>query len=105
MVINVGLDLRVVDVRTFRTLYVTSLQKQIVGFEVEAGVFSFFGNKLVEFDAGALRNEPLQVGVRSVVEMGVLQILTEGFGLPTPENCGLVKVDPRSGELEPSPET
>ena len=97
--INVGLDLRVVDVRTFRTLYVTSLQKQIIGFEVEAGVFSFFGNNLVEFDAGALRNEPLQVGVRSVVEMGVLQILTEGFGLPTPENCALTRVDPRTGDL------
>lgn len=104
-IINVGLDLRIVDVRTFQTVYATSLQKQIIGFEVETGVFSFFGNNLVEFDAGALRNEPLQVGVRSVVEMGVLQILTEGFGLPTPENCDLVKVARESGELNSFSET
>ncbi|WP_089730700.1 CsgG/HfaB family protein [Modicisalibacter muralis] len=85
-VINVGLDLRLVDVRSFRTLYVSSLQKQIVGYEVESGIFRFFGNQLIEFDAGAVRNEPLQHGVRSVVEMGAYQILTEGLGLPVPDN-------------------
>ncbi|GMG82461.1 holdfast anchoring protein HfaB [Paralimibaculum aggregatum] len=100
VIINVGLDLRVVNARTFRTVYVTSLQKQIVGYEVEAGIFSFFGTQLVEFDAGVLQNEPLQVGVRSVVEMAVVQILTEGFGLPTPAECDLVRVGPRSGSSE-----
>ncbi|RUR33319.1 curli production assembly/transport component CsgG [Vreelandella andesensis] len=84
-VINVGLDLRLVDVRTFRTLYVSSLQKQVVGYEVESGVYRFFGNQLIEFDTGAVRNEPLQLGVRSVVEMSAFQILTEGLGLPLPE--------------------
>ncbi|WP_227370839.1 CsgG/HfaB family protein [Halomonas sp. M20] len=86
-VINVGLDLRLVDVRSFRTLYVSTLQKQIVGYEVEAGVFRFFGNQLIEFDSGAVRNEPLQLGVRSVVEMGAYQILTEGLGLPVPDRA------------------
>ncbi|ABE58423.1 CsgG/HfaB family protein [Chromohalobacter israelensis] len=81
-VINVGLDLRVVDATTFQTVYVTSLQKQIVGNQVEAGVYRFFDNQLVEFDAGTVRNEPLQLGVRSVVEMAAYQILTEGLGLP-----------------------
>ncbi|MCD1636949.1 hypothetical protein K7H91_24680 [Martelella mediterranea] len=88
-VINVGLDLRLVDMRSFRTLYVSSLQKQIVGYEVEAGVFRFFGDSLVEFDAGEVRNEPLQLGVRSVVELATYQILTNGLGFPTVknENC------------------
>lgn len=84
-VINVGLDLRLVDVRTFSTLYVSSLQKQVVGYEVESGIYRFFGNQLIEFDTGAVRNEPLQLGVRSVVEMSAFQILTEGLGLPLPE--------------------
>lgn len=90
-VINVGLDLRMVDIRTFRTVYVTSLQKQVVGYEVEAGIYRFFGNQLVEFDSGAVRNEPLQLGVRSVVEMGAYQLLTEGLGLPVPagQECEL----------------
>ncbi|CEP36363.1 Curli production assembly/transport component CsgG [Halomonas sp. R57-5] len=84
-VINVGLDLRLVDVRTFSTLYVSSLQKQVVGYEVESGIYRFFGNQLIEFDTGAVRNEPLQLGVRSVVEMSAFQILTEGLGLPLPD--------------------
>lgn len=81
-VINVAADLRLVDMRTLRTVYVTSLQKQIVGVEQEAGIFRFFDNQLVEFDSGSVRNEPLQLGVRSVMELGAYQILTEGLGLP-----------------------
>lgn len=94
-VINVGLDLRVVDALSLRTVYVTSLQKQIVGYEVEAGVFRFFNNRLVEFDAGVIRNEPLQLGVRSVIEMAAYQIMTEGFNLPVPDEdrCKLETVE------------
>ncbi|MEW5727881.1 MAG: CsgG/HfaB family protein [Pseudomonadota bacterium] len=91
VVINVGLDLRVVNSRTFEVPYITSLQKQIVGFEVEANVFRFFGTQLVEFDAGMVKNEPLQLGVRSVVEMAVYQIMTDYLGLKGPEECGLVQ--------------
>lgn len=87
-VVNVGLDLRMVDVRTFKTHYVTSLQKQIVGYEVESGVYRFFGDHLIEFDAGAVKNEPLQLGVRSVVELATYQILTEGLGLPVANHEG-----------------
>jgi curli biogenesis system outer membrane secretion channel CsgG len=91
VVINVGLDLRVVNSRTFEVPYITSLQKQIQGFEVEANVFRFFGTQLVELDAGMIRNEPLQLGVRSVVEMAVYQIMTDYLGLKGPEECGLVQ--------------
>lgn len=80
-VINVGLDLRLIDMESLGTVYVTSLQKQIVGVEYEAGIFRFFGDQFIEFDSGEIRNEPIQLGVRSVVEMAVYQILTEGLGL------------------------
>src|SRR5690606_28287796 len=82
VVINVALDMRVIDSRNFTIRYVSSLQKQIYGYEVEANVFRFFGNNLVEFGAGNIRNEPLQLGVRSVVEMAVYQIMTEFLKLP-----------------------
>jgi curli production assembly/transport component CsgG/holdfast attachment protein HfaB len=91
VVINVALDLRVVDARTFEVRYVTNLQKQVRGVEVEANVFRFFGDTLVEFDAGRIRNEPLQLGVRSVVEMAVYQIMTEFLGLPGSQECSLVR--------------
>ena len=87
VVINVGLDLRLVNGRTFEVVHVSPLQKQIFGYEVEANVFRFFGSQLVEFDAGRIQNEPLQLGVRSVVEMAVYQMMTDYFGLPAQEEC------------------
>jgi len=100
VIINVALDMRVIDSRRFTIPYVVSLQKQIFGFEVEANVFRFFGNTLVEFDAGRIRNEPLQLGVRSVIEMGVYQIMTEFLGLPTSDRCRLVETDHMASYLE-----
>jgi curli production assembly/transport component CsgG/holdfast attachment protein HfaB len=89
VVINVGLDVRVVNSQTFEVVYVSSLQKQILGYEVEANIFRFFGSKLVEFNAGRIQNEPLQLGVRSVVEMAVYQIMTDYLGLPPSPNCSV----------------
>lgn len=100
VIINVALDLRVIDSRTFTIPFVVSLQKQIYGFEVEANVFRFFGDTLVEFDAGRIRNEPLQLGVRSVIEMAVYQIMTDFLGLPTSESCQLVETDHMASYLE-----
>jgi curli production assembly/transport component CsgG/holdfast attachment protein HfaB len=100
VVINVALDLRVIDSRNFAIRYVSSLQKQIYGFEVAANIFRFFGDTLVEFDAGAIKNEPIQLGVRSVVEMAVYQIMTDFLGLPANPSCGLVRSDAMAAKLE-----
>lgn len=89
VIINVALDLRVVDRRTFGVRYATSLQKQIYGYEVEANVFRFFGTTLIEFEAGQIKNEPIQLGVRSVVEMAVYQIMTDFLGLPPSDGCSV----------------
>ena len=100
VVINVALDLRVIDSRNFAIRYVSSLQKQIYGVEVEANVFRFFGETLVEFDGGMIRNEPLQLGVRSVVEMATHQIMTDFLGLPVEDGCRLVETDNMEQYLE-----
>lgn len=100
VVINVALDLRVVNAKNFSVPYVATLQKQIYGFEVEANVFRFFGSSLIEFDAGMIKNEPLQLGVRSVVEMGIYQILTDFLGLPAVAGCDLVEPDHFPNYLE-----
>lgn len=100
VVVNVAMDLRVVDARNFAIRYVTSLQKQILGYEVEANVFRFFGDTLIEFDAGAIRNEPMQLGVRSVAEMAVYQIMTDFLKLPGAPGCSLVKSDAMNAHLD-----
>lgn len=99
VVVNVAMDLRVIDSRNFAIRYVTSLQKQILGYEVEANVFRFFGDALIEFDAGAVRNEPMQLGVRSVAEMAVYQIMTDFLKLPVAQGCSLVKSDAMDAHL------
>lgn len=91
VVINVGLDVRVINSQTFEVGYANSLQKQIFGYEVEANVFRFFDSRLVEFDAGRIQNEPLQLGVRSVVEMAAYQIMTDYLGLPSSPECALAQ--------------
>lgn len=105
VIINVGVDLRVIDSKNFRIRYVSSLQKQILGYEVEANVFRFFGDTLVEFDAGSIRNEPLQLGVRSVIEMAVYQIFTDYLKLPVAPGCSLVENDSMESYLEKQPKT
>jgi curli production assembly/transport component CsgG/holdfast attachment protein HfaB len=93
VVINVALDIRVINSSNFNIEFASSLQKQIFGYEVEANVFRFFGSTLVEFDAGQIRNEPLQLGVRSVVEMAAYQIMTEFLGLPGEPRCALERTE------------
>ena len=107
VIINVAMDLRVIDSRNFAIRYVSSLQKQIVGYEVDSNVFRFFGSTLIEFDAGAIRNEPLQLGVRSVAEMAVYQIMTDFLGLPEATGCGLADNDAMASylEIERSPQS
>ena len=100
VVVNVAMDLRVIDSKNFSIRYVSSLQKQIVGYEVEANVFRFFGTSLIEFDAGAIRNEPMQLGVRSVAEMAVYQIMTDFLGLPEAPGCSLVESDHMASYLQ-----
>lgn len=100
VVMNVALDLRVVDSETFEVAYVSSLQKQILGFEVESNVFRFFGDTLIEFNAGQVKNEPLQLGVRSVVEMASYQIMTDFLGLPKRDKCKLVKTEAMEKQLK-----
>jgi curli production assembly/transport component CsgG/holdfast attachment protein HfaB len=99
-VVNVALDLRVINSKNFAVAYVSTLQKQIYGYEVQADVFRFFDTTFVELEAGHVRNEPLQLGVRAVVEMAVYQIMTEFLRLPRDPSCALVENDHMSSYLE-----
>jgi curli production assembly/transport component CsgG/holdfast attachment protein HfaB len=100
VLINVALDLRVVDAKTFAVRYVTSLQKQIFGYEVQANVFRFFGDTLLELEAGKIQNEPMQLALRSIVEMSVYKIMTDFLGLPKSDDCALVESDHMASYLK-----
>ncbi|HEX4097069.1 MAG TPA: holdfast anchoring protein HfaB [Caulobacteraceae bacterium] len=86
-VMNVGLDMRLVNTRTLEVVDVISYQKQIVGREISAGVFDIFHGVAVDVDAGNAGLEPLQLGVRALIERGVLEMMANIYGAPGPQVC------------------
>lgn len=85
-VMNIGLDLRLVNSRTLEVVDYVSYQKQIVGREIKAGVFDFFGGNLFSLGVGTSAQEPLQLAVRAVVERAVLKLLVPLYEV-NPTDC------------------
>lgn len=83
---NVGVDLRIVDSRSLVVIKTVSMQKQITGTEVGAGIFRFFGTELLDVNMGSKNQEPLQLGVRTTIEHGLLELLGAVSGL-NPQPC------------------
>ncbi len=83
---NVGVDLRIVDSRSLIVVKTVSMQKQITGIEVGAGIFRFFGTDLLDLNVGSKNQEPLQLGVRTTIEHGLLELLGAISGL-SPQPC------------------
>ena len=95
-VMNVGLDLRLVDTRTLQVADVISYQKQIIGRQVGIGLFDFLHGNVYDISAGEGGLEPIQLGVRSVIERAVLEMMANLYGAPGPEIC-LQNGDPLGG--------
>ncbi len=85
-VLNVGLDLRLVRTSSLEVVDVISYQKQIIGRELRAGVFDFFGGNLIDIGAGEKALEPIQLAVRSVIERAVLEMVGSLYGAG-PQTC------------------
>lgn len=77
---SVGVDLRMVETDTLRIVGTVSLQKQITGHEVGLNIFRFFGSDLFDLSAGFKNLEPLQLGVRTTLEQGVLDLMARATG-------------------------
>src|SRR5580698_7630013 len=81
-VMNVGLDLRLVDTNTLEVVDVISYQKQIIGRQMQAGVFDFLGHTFFDASIGESALEPIQLAVRSVIERAVLEMVTRVYHVP-----------------------
>jgi holdfast attachment protein HfaB len=86
-VMNIGLDLRLVNTRTLEVVDVVSYQKQIVGREISAGVFDILNGNTFDISAGTAGLEPLQLGVRAMVERATLEMMANLYGMPGPQAC------------------
>jgi len=78
---SIAADLRIVDTRSLVVLRTVSLQKQVVGHEVELNVFRFFGSRLFDITAGTRNQEPIQLAVRATLEIGVLELMASVSGV------------------------
>jgi curli biogenesis system outer membrane secretion channel CsgG len=87
----ISVDLHLVDTRSSTIKEVASLSKQIVGYETQTNVFKFFGSVLVNYDGGTQINEPLSVGVRSVIERAVFDIVSDLYGIKDGECKALAR--------------
>ena len=102
---NVGLDLRLVDTNTLEVVDVISYQKQIIGRQIQAGVFDFLGHTFFDASLGESALEPIQLAVRSVVERAVLEMVSRLYHAPTSacsSNFG-TSADPLAGPGDNSP--
>ena len=82
-VMNVGLDMRLVNTNTLEVADVISYQKQIIGRQIQAGVFDFLGHTFFDASVGESALEPIQLAVRSVVERAVLEMVSRLYHAPT----------------------
>lgn len=98
-------DIRMVDSRTGEIVATGSPYKEMVGIEVQSGIFRFFGNTLVSFDAGNKANEPTQLGVRAMMERATFDMLHQLYRLPHGDECERVAdaVDRTALGLAPAP--
>jgi len=86
-VMNIGLDFRLIDTRTLEVVDVISYQKQIIGREVRAGLFSFFDDTLLDISAGERALEPVQLAVRAGVERAVVEVMANFYGVADTHMC------------------
>jgi curli biogenesis system outer membrane secretion channel CsgG len=86
-VMNVGLDLRLINTRTLEVVDVISYQKQIEAHQVGIGLFKIWNGNAFQVGAGEGALEPLQLGVRAVIERAAAEMVANLYGMPGPEAC------------------
>ncbi len=86
-VMNVAMDLRLVETKTEEVVDVVSYQKQIIGRQVGAGFFKFFGSNVIDVSVGGGGLEPVQLAVRSLIERAVVEMVANLYGAPGPSAC------------------
>ena len=92
-VINVGVDLRLVDTQTLEVVDVISYQKQVIGREVQANYFDFFGGTIFDIGGGESAQEPIQLAIRATIERAVLEMTANLYGASGPDVCGQLGKD------------
>ena len=73
--ILIALDLTLTDAYTGRIVASVPLQKQIFTKEYGAAANTFFGNTLVQFEAGGMEREALHFALRQMLSLATIELL------------------------------
>ncbi len=78
---SVAADLRIIRTESLVVVATASFQKQFTGHEVGTNIFSFFDvfnqKQLFDVYAGNIAQEPMQLGVRAILEEATLELLSK----------------------------
>ena len=100
-VVNVALDLRVINSKNFAVVVCLVAAEADLRLRSSRPTYSASSiRRWSSWKPAHVRNEPLQLGVRSVAEMAVYQIMTDFLRLPRDPSCALVENDHMSSYLE-----
>jgi curli biogenesis system outer membrane secretion channel CsgG len=100
-VMNVGLDLRLINTRTLEVVDVISYQKQIIAHQIGIGLFQVWNNASADVGVGEGALEPLQLGVRAVIERATVEMVANLYGMPGPQAC--IHYDPLGDNVTTGP--
>jgi curli biogenesis system outer membrane secretion channel CsgG len=82
---SIAADLRLVKTDSLEVVATSSFQKQFTGREVSANLFSFFdvfnNKQLFDVYGGDISQEPMQLGVRTILEEATLELLSHANSL------------------------
>lgn len=81
-VLDVAIDLRLVNTRTLQVIDVASVQKQIIGTEIRAGIFRFLSDSVIDINAADKAQEPIQKAVRMLTERAVFKLVAGVYKVP-----------------------
>lgn len=94
---SIAADLRLVKTDSLEVVATASFQKQFSGTEVNANVFSFFDvyndKQLFDVYGGNIAQEPMQLGVRTILEESALELLAKANSLEY-QPCTLPYTEP-----------
>ena len=82
-VMSIAIDMRLVDTTTLEVVDNISYQKQIIARQLNGGVFDFLGQHFFDISAGVSQQEPIQLGVRSVIERATLEMMLRLYRMPS----------------------
>ncbi|MFS2317155.1 CsgG/HfaB family protein [Maricaulis sp. D1M11] len=82
-VIDIGMDLRLIDVRSTEVIAVRAFRKQVRGREIESGVFAFMDDIVIDIGGGERALEPVQTAVRAMVDRAVFEFMASLYDLQT----------------------